>query len=997
MFRRIVKMTALAISLSILSAAPALSQSVDDAIRLNDQGVRLYDSARSGKQLEKALSKYQTAHRIFLRHGHTEGAAVTAMNMGVVNQDLGRHEEAIKHYEKALAFARRGGHGPVEARTLLKLGHLYSDRSRFVPARRYFEKAREVSRAHNSLPYYLEAIHGLGWVYSNLGQDRKALECYDEALGIYRKTRARSDESMCLMDLGTLFFNDGQFARALEYYRKALNLSREISDFRGQAKVLGNLGTLYNSWGDYRQTLKFREESVALFRRMHDEKGVGLELGNLGVLYFNLGLHREAEKYHKESLKIARKLHNMHSEYNALRNLGNMYAVQGLNEKAMDRYNKALALCGKMGISTATANGLIGNLYLDVGETEKAEPFAKRSGLDQLLGRLFLVKSDYDKAEDRYLKLLARAERTGHAESLFTAYTGLGAVYEAMDRYGKAAKYYAKAIDQTELVRLGLDPSQRERFFNQRLWGFFRTAPYEGLARVLMRMNKPLEAFKQSEYTKARVFAEALTKRSDRFSFNVPKEVDRKDAELAAGMAALLKKRQRGYETENRPLVDSAEAQIARLKEERAAHVGFLRRQYPLFASTKYPQPMALPETALRDAEWVLSYDVTDSGTIIYLTKGKKLVKALFKPVSRRTIDALVRGFRGSFEGVTKENLRRKLRSFNFDSGGELTRILLKDLLLDLPGGAPLIIVPDDSLGVLPFEMLVLDDRGRIATDKRMPYVKDAEFFGDRNPISYCQSVTAITLARTLGRRTRPGDRLLVMADPVFEMRDSRAQAGGRTYASARDGKLFSSLMVAMEDKMHGLSFSRLRETAKLAQEMDRIFGGMSDIFVGLEATKKHFLAGVAPKLARYGTIVFATHGYFSKDNPGFREPLLVLTLVPPGTDGFLRMSEVMGLKMNADVVALTACQSGLGRTISGEGTMGMGRAFQYAGASTALMSLWNVEQKASVTLVEGFFKHLKAGKSKLEALKLARAQIRQEGYDHPFFWAPFILVGEVD
>ena len=117
----------------------------------------------------------------------------------------------------------------------------------------------------------------------------------------------------------------------------------------------------------------------------------------------------------------------------------------------------------------------------------------------------------------------------------------------------------------------------------------------------------------------------------------------------------------------------------------------------------------------------------------------------------------------------------------------------------------------------------------------------------------------------------------------------------------------------------------------------------------------------------------------------------------PKGQDGFLRLSEVMGLKLNCDIAALTACQTGLGRHISGEGTMGMGRAFQYAGAKSVLMSLWSVSETASVNLVESFFKHLKEGKNKLEALKLARDEIRKAGYDHPFYWAPFILVGEVN
>jgi len=163
----------------------------------------------------------------------------------------------------------------------------------------------------------------------------------------------------------------------------------------------------------------------------------------------------------------------------------------------------------------------------------------------------------------------------------------------------------------------------------------------------------------------------------------------------------------------------------------------------------------------------------------------------------------------------------------------------------------------------------------------------------------------------------------------------------------------------------------------------------------GLDATKDNFLQNIKPTLKKYDKIVFATHGYFGKDLAPIMEPVLVLTLVPPGTDGFLRMTEVMGLNMNADIVALTACQTGLGKKISGEGTMGMGRAFQYAGARSVLMSLWSVHEVATMNLIKSFFRNMKEGRNKSEALAVARSEIRNNGFDHPFFWAGFILVGE--
>ena len=124
------------------------------------------------------------------------------------------------------------------------------------------------------------------------------------------------------------------------------------------------------------------------------------------------------------------------------------------------------------------------------------------------------------------------------------------------------------------------------------------------------------------------------------------------------------------------------------------------------------------------------------------------------------------------------------------------------------------------------------------------------------------------------------------------------------------------------------------------------------------------------------------------------------LTNVPPQTDDSnnLLMNDVIGLSMNADTVALIACQTGLGRTIPGEGIMGLGRAFQHAGAKSVLMSLWNVNSAVTMKIARRFFQLREKGNTNMEALQIARQEVREmEGGDHPYYWAPFILVGEVD
>jgi len=745
---------------------------------------------------------------------------------------------------------------------------------------------------------------------------------------------------------------------------------------------------------DLRQAVQNYEQALRIFERVGSKREIGVTANNLGLVYADWGQYDKAVDYYEKSLAIAREFKDRKVEGQTLMNLGEVKQYRGQLGEAEASFHQGLKIyeIGKM--PTGWPKNLLGMLYLDKGDMAKAEPLIKEAGYDSSTGRLFLVKKDYAKAKESYERLLKSAEKNRDANDFFTAHTGLGFVWEEMGDNPKAAAYYSKAVGYTEDLRASLSAGGKESFFDVKVGGFSRTDPYKGLARVLTKMSRPMEALKQSEACRARVFAEILSRRSSGLSLDVPKDVMEKDAFLNNQIAAITKNLQGAYEKGNKLTIDALEPQIKELKAKLSTHIEILRKQYPLFAATRYPQPMGLEQTALRDDEFVLSYDVTDTGLLVYLTRSRTLVKALFKPVARKDLRELVGKFKLGVELEPGESILQKVKSFDFAKGKKLADILLADIFPDLPKDVPVIIIPDDCLGVVPFEMLVLNTGGKVKTDKAIPYVTGAEFFGDRNPISYYQSVTALTLARTLGKQQKPGDRVLAMVDPVFAADDPRLVKAAAGKRRAMLDKLTGDKLMSFKSEL-ALEIPRLPLTAQLGESLQKADPSKTDLYEGLKAQKAVLLQ---EDLKPYRSVVFATHGYFGKDLPGIQEPVLILTLPgqPEGQDGFLRMTEVMGLKINSDVAALTACQTGLGRHISGEGTMGMGRAFQYAGAKSVLMSLWSVAESSSVDLVSSFFKHLREGRNKLEALKLARDQIRNAGYDHPFFWAPFILVGEV-
>lgn len=966
-----------------------------EAQTLNNLGI-VY---KNWGQYDKAVELYEKSLAIKKDLGDRRGESQTLNNLGIVYKSWGKYDKAVQLYERSLAIRRELGDRQGEAQAFNNLGIVYKNWGQYDKAVDLYEKSLAIKKELRDRRGEAQTFNNLGIVYMSWGQYNKAVKYYEKSLSLKKELRDRPGQAQTYNNLGIVYKNRGRYDKAVEFYEKSLELKRELKDPHGEGQTLNNLGIVYKDWGQYDKAIELLENSLAIRRRLKDRPGEGTTLHSLGTVYRAWGQYTRARQTLEKALAIYREMKDPLSIGRTLMNLGLIHQHMAQFDQALAGFKEGLEIWQRMKIPTKWPKNLIANLYLDMGDFHRAEPLVKDAGYWATRGRFFLLQSNYKDAKGQYEKLLKAAAKNRNADNLFTALTGLGLCYEGIEDNAKAAEHFGRAVAFTEEIRTSLTEAQREKFFDVRIHGFLRTVPYEGLARVLLKLKQEDDALKSSEYTKARLFGEALSKRHKGQSYNVPKTVLNKDRQLNEELAALKTQRQKAYETGDKLQIEALEPQIATLEDGLRAHIFHLRQKYPLFASTKYPEPMKLDQTELRPHEWVLSFDVTDPGLIVYLTKGKELVKAVFKPFPRKELNELVRAFREPLDIKFGDPVIEKLASFDFSSGKRLSDILLGDILPVLPEDTPVIIVPDDSLGVLPFEMLVLNDDGKVGTDRSIPYTTGARFFRDRNPISYYQSITALTLARMHGTQRASVKEMLVIADPVFGMRDSRAQESTQPQArlAGVQADLYKRLMAATEDGAFGITFPRLTRTGELAKDLAEIYRGRSRILTGFEAAKQTFDKTIVPAADRYDKIVFATHGYFGKDLPGLMEPVLVLTLVPPGTDGYLRMSEVMGLRLYADMVALTACQTGLGRRISGEGVMGMGRAFQYAGARAVLMSLWSVAEESSVELVESFFRHLEEGKTKLEALKLARNEIRQAGYDHPFFWAPFILVGEVD
>jgi CHAT domain-containing protein/Tfp pilus assembly protein PilF len=766
------------------------------------------------------------------------------------------------------------------------------------------------------------------------------------------------EEGNTLNCIGGVYYQLGQYRKALESYEKGLAISRKTGHLRAEASALDRIGSFYQSWGDRRKALEHYEKSLEIYRK------IGSLAGEAGSFYA----------------------------------IGTIHAGLNEHDEAIQNYEKSLQIRNQIGSPTGFAKTLMAAVYIEKGDLNKAQELLKdldfgdqdESGAptaNWALGKLHLYKGNYSESEAYYTKLLSQGEKRRNTSLRVTGYTGLAKIYEARENYEKAEEYYDKAMRLTEEIRAELLPSERKSFFDVKSNGFYRSEPANGLTRVRMKLNKAAGSIASSEMTRARAFSDNIAQRSDAGYSGVPKDILTRDEALETKTAALRKQLSKLDKDKQPGYYETLSKEVADAEADQNGFVDMLWDKYKAYAAVKYPRPVTLKESALKPEEHVVMFDVSEEGVGISLIKGKEIVETYYKKWNMDDLEKDVNKFRQPFE----EN---KQREFDPELAKSLYVKLLSRVLAEVPDGAPLIIIPDKILAVLPFEALVVSGTPVWKEEASRVYPDGLRYLCDTHPISYYQSISALSLERALESKEKTAAKTLVVADPVFELDDPRLKSASVEERKKAVSALPETLMSIKGQT--GLSFPRLSLTTQLAESIKKLNPDKTDLFIGMQA-KKTILFD--KPLTDYGSIIFATHGYFGKDMPGIQEPVLAMTLVGQAQDqdGFLRMTEVMGMKLNANVVALTACQTGVGKNLSGEGVMSMGRAFQYAGAKSTLMSLWSVSESGSVMLVEKFFERLKEGKNKLQALDMAREDVRKAGYHHPFYWAAFILVGEVD
>jgi CHAT domain-containing protein len=241
---------------------------------------------------------------------------------------------------------------------------------------------------------------------------------------------------------------------------------------------------------------------------------------------------------------------------------------------------------------------------------------------------------------------------------------------------------------------------------------------------------------------------------------------------------------------------------------------------------------------------------------------------------------------------------------------------------------------------------------------------------------------------------------MLLVADPVFDasdarLKDSKLSGAARARETAQRMSLASALSDVTNLKSNNLKLVRLDGTRSEAEEiakLARASGSQADVWLDFDASETNLHER---KLDNYRILHFATHGLLDAERPQFTG--LALSLVgQTNADGFLRVDEVFNLRLGAPLVMLSACETGLGKERRGEGVIGLTRAFMYAGAPTVGVSLWSVGDQSTAVLMPEFYRRLLAGGGSAAAMRASqRSMIAGKKYSPPFYWSPFVVVGD--
>lgn len=935
----------------LFSPSFVFSQETDNFLKQEKYSslVNRGEQARLKGDFSLSIQCFEEALALAERMDDLPGRVQALSELGLLFWNIGQIDSSTMSYQKALSLTdetwpevKKDLLYKVDIATFYEKGKQYRALSQYQDSITSFEQAVTLAQKINSREHLVKCFRHLGGTYWEMNLVDEFYKITNQALELAKDIHHRTEEGRCSYNIGHYYNDIPDYSQALKYYEDALLIFRETNNLSNESDCLVNISDIYIQLGNYEKALQKLTDVLFIDRQIDEDLYVAMDLNNIGVIYRKMGLQSgrsedllKALTAFEESLFISRQIQEKKVEVQCLNNMGTVYTD-------LKKYAEALRYLF---------------LGLDIAESLKDQEEIATILLN--MGTVYTEQESYDQAVEVFEKAIELANQINEKSTLWEAHAKAGLAFKEMNNYSPALDHFNKSIDLIEDIRSKIYLEELKASYfgsDERIDSYYNLVDLlYNMAQEFPDQNYLKDAFEIMEKAKARAFLDRLELSRVEFGRDVnPVLLDKEDElmeKISNINAALIKSGlDQKQKQEHLNKLNEYEQELETLNRK-------IRLESPSYANLKYPLPVSLEEAqaVLPDGSTAyFAYCIGKNCSYAFVITRDEIKVFPLPPA-----DTLRKDVKDYLQIISDKD------SLNFLPGYKLFTLLIQPGLNH--GMNRIIFIPDDILHFLPFETLLTQ------TDEQRWLVQDYR-------ISYVPSITSF---REILQRKKGNDRkkdILAFGNPYF----GEYERTEISYAAS-----------SLDDTRNDFHLNPLRYSQMEVDKIAALFKkNRRDVYTGDEATETSLKRAA---LMDYKIIHFATHALIDNRNPA--RSSIVLSLRDPSLeDGFLQMREVFDLKMDADLVVLSACQTGLGQFIKGEGIEGINRAFFFAGASSVLMSLWTVNDQASYQFMQRFYTHLRSSDSIVDALRRSKTEmINSEALSHPFYWAGFVVSGKAD
>ena len=951
--------------------------------------------------LEKAVGLYVTASRCWQTLGDRTREADALKAIGDIYVVLSEYAKAEQSYDKALTLRRSVGDKAAESEALADVAFNLVFQSQKDKARDAATAAVKLSEETSDRARRGRALSVLATALYFAGDSRGALDRGNQALLLISNTQEHETLGQTLLVLGYVHNDLADLDAALGFYKRALTEWRAGRNVWGESKTLASIGLVQTLLGDRDAALAALQATLPILERIGDRMSQGVALNNIAYVYQTVGELDAALIYFLKALRTYQKIQFKLGEAITLQYCADIYTLMGNLKMALDYYDRALPLSQAIQNTLLEAEALnsLGSIHFVLGNRPKALEFFQRSlaefkkvdhwrGQSSSLNNMGYyqeVTGNQAEAREHYSKALAFARSAQDHEGAASILYNLARSEAALGLHDQARTHIEESLK--------LNEASRAKVANQELRvSYFASVHqhYEFYIDLLMQLHEKqpndgfdVKALQASEKARARSLLELLSQTGVDFKKAAQPDLLRKEQTLRT-------KLNEEYLRTDDDRAKQRSAELLKLETEYEDVKNQIRTTNAHYASIALPASLELEEvkSELIDSETaILEFTLGEKSSFLWVvaSDGLKSYRLPARSILETEVQAFLDGLQ-AFAGNDRVQTRQ-LETEYWQRAFKLGKLIFQDALKHTTA-TRLLIVREGVLQSVPFAALTKPSETQDPAQPRA-LAEDYELV-DLPSISVLSA-----LKRQQIKRAPATHAAAVFADPVFEPNDPRIQKAGAGRSGLTQNARTES---KVRSALRSTSFARgIRRLFFSRDEAQAILSIAPDSFLALDFRANRATV-LGSELSKYRIIHFATHGVLNSKHPELSG--ILLSMVDEkgrSQDGFLQLADIYRLNLPVELVVLSACETGLGKTVRGEGLIGLTRGFMYAGAARVLASLWKVEDAATAALMEQFYKEMfKNGKRPAAALRDAQMHVsRTKRWRSPYYWAGFVLQGD--